>query len=268
MWSGSASTFVSLHPQGFAGSYILAASSTRQAGWTKAPGEDRWTAAIWSGTAASMVSLAPPNSIASQALAMTETYQGGFVLYQGQPGQGSINHAAMWRGTASTFVDLHPSANYEGSGIRGMFGNQQVGSAALNAPGSSFRAAMWSGSAESFLSMHPFSDGYSIMNATCGSAQVGYLSSVSFGAGMRAAIWFGTPESVMDLAQFLPPGHIQSAAFCIEERNGVFTVGGFARYGEIDQAFVWVGVPAPNSAIILTLSGSFVLPRRRRVASS
>ncbi|MBX3378392.1 MAG: hypothetical protein KF678_15470 [Phycisphaeraceae bacterium] len=258
MWAGTASSMVSLHPVGAETSSILAASSTRQGGWMNFPGQE-YQAALWSGTASSVVSLQPPGAINSRVLAMTESHQGGFVRYPGQPGQGNPTHAVMWSGSASSLIDLHP-AGYATSGILGMFEDQQVGSATA---GGTTRAGMWFGTPESFRSLHPFSDGLSVANATCGSAQVGWMNSVGLGsAGVRAVIWFGTAESVMDLSQFLPPGYGQSIATCVEERNGVFTVGGYVRYGTTDQAFVWTGVPAPGTTMVLIPLAP--LNRRRR----
>jgi hypothetical protein len=262
MWSGTPESFVSLHPPGAAGgSSILDANSTQQVGWTLTSLGSYETATLWSGTAASVISLAPPGSIGSVANAMTETHQGGWVIYAGQPGQGSAYHAALWNGSAASFVDLNPDGHV--SSITGMFGDQQVGSAQVNVPGSDSRAAMWFGTPESFRTMHPFATGLSAIGATCGSAQVGYMSSPEFGGGgIRAAIWFGTAESVFDLSQFLPAGYGQSIATCVEERDGIFTVGGYVRYGPVDQAFVWTGVPAPSSAIVLV--GAALLAARRR----
>jgi hypothetical protein len=261
MWSGTASSVVSLNPPGAFTSSILAASSTQQAGWSQPPGQE-YKATLWSGSAASAVILEPPGAFNSRALAMTETHQGGVVVYLGQPGQGLISHAALWSGSAASFVDLNPPGAY--AGIAGMFGNQQVGAAQSTVPGSSGRAAMWNGTAESFRTMHPFATGSSVLNATCGSAQVGYMNSSQFsGGGVRAAIWFGTAESVVDLSQFLPAGYGQSIATCVEERDGIFTVGGYVSYGNIDQAFVWTGVPAPSSAMVLIAPALLAVRRRR-----
>jgi hypothetical protein len=265
MWSGTPESFVSLHPAGAAGgSSILDANSTQQVGWTRATvGQLYETAALWSGTASSAVSLAPAGSIGSAAGSMTETHQGGRVTFPGQIGQGAIHHAALWSGSAASFIDLNP-LGYRASGIADMFGGQQVGSAYADIPGSSAQAGMWHGTPGSFRSMHPFPIGLSEMYATCGSAQVGYMSSPSFGGGgIRAAIWFGTAESIFDLSQFLPAGYGQSIATCVEERDGVFTVGGYVRYGSVDQAFVWTGVPAPSTLLPLGVAGVVALRRRR-----
>jgi hypothetical protein len=258
MWSGGPSSYVNLSPAGAENSEVLAASSTQQAGWTVLSGQEA-RATLWSGTAASALSLQPFGARTSRTYAMTETHQGGAVVFPGLSG-----HAALWSGTAASFVDLHP-VGQSSSGILGMSGDQQVGVAQAIAPGSSSRAAMWFGTPESFRTMHPFPTGLSAINATCGSAQVGYMNSVSFGpgAGIRAAIWFGTAESVFDLSQFLPAGYGQSIATCVEERDGIFTVGGYVQYGFTDQAFVWVGVPAPGTALVVIAPGILAFRRRR-----
>jgi hypothetical protein len=263
MWSGTAASYANLNPTGSLFSGILAASSTQQAGWTRASAAAFGTATLWSGSAASAISLAPVGSSGSFANAMTESHQGGQVRFPGQPGQGSILHAALWNGTAASFVDMNPPG-YASSSIAGMFGDQQVGSGQA-ANGAPERAAMWFGTPESHRTMHPFPTGLSQIAATCGSAQVGYVNSANFGAGqgVRAAIWFGTAESVLDLSQFLPAGHGTSIATCIEERNGVYTIGGYVRYGFEDQAFVWVGVPAPGTAVVMAGAGLIAIRRRR-----
>ncbi|MBX3376421.1 MAG: hypothetical protein KF678_05395 [Phycisphaeraceae bacterium] len=263
MWSGTPESYTNLNPPGAETSEILAASSTRQGGWTDYPGQER-KATIWSGTASSAVLLHPAGAVTSSVEAMTEMRQGGYVAFPGQPGQGSITHAVLWNGTPESLVDLHP-AGHSISGIAGMFGDQQVGAVQASTPGSPPRAGMWFGTPESFRSLHPFSDGLSVANATCGSAQVGWMNSVGLGsAGVRAVIWFGTAESVMDLSQFLPPGYGQSIATCVEESNGVFTVGGYVRYGFNDQAFVWVGVPGPGTLVPLAGAGLLLAHPRRR----
>lgn len=253
MWVGSASNYVNLHPSGFLSSDILAASSNQQGGWVWDPVTDFPNAALWSGSAGSVVYLAPPNTRTSYVHSITETRQGGYVI---ATGPNAISRATLWSGSAASLVDLHPQG-YPGSAVYGMFGDQQVGSAGQ-------QAAMWSGTAASFRSMHPFSGGQSFMNATCGSAQVGYVNAAGFGSGIRASIWFGTAESVFDLSQFLPPGTSQSIATAVEERNGVFTIAGYAFYGNNEYAVVWTGVPSPGAACVMMCAGVWA-GRRRRV---
>ena len=141
-----------------------------------------------------------------------------------------------------------------------MHGDQQVGT--INSLPTGLHAAIWSGTAQSFRDVHPFTNqgSFSQLFATCGSAQVGLYNR---GTGVKPGIWFGSRDSFLDLYQFLPPGAGESAALCVEEVNGVFTVGGYARYGVNYRPFVWVGVPAPSSVLPLLAAPTMLLRRRR-----
>jgi hypothetical protein len=255
-WAGSGATYVDLNPAGFDFSAVLAASGDHQAGWAQVQTSTDEHAMIWSGTAASAVTLHPAGAISSVAYAMTQTHQGGQVVLPIAFGF----RAALWSGTPESFVDLHPPDRGRSS-VFGMFGDQQVGEASVL--GGNTHAALWNGTVQSYRDMHPYPTGLSQMLATCGSAQVGYVNSSSIGAGIKAGIWFGTPESFLNLAQFLPPGAGSSVATCIEFRDGVYTVGGYARYSNIDQPFVWVGVPSPASAAAWAMAGIFAARRKR-----
>lgn len=256
MWSGTPESYINLHPAGTSSSEILAASGDQQVGYTYTFSVSEFArATLWSGTAASAISLHPAGMAGSQANAMTATQQGGQIIINT-----NTRHAAIWNGSAQNFVDIHPAGSRE-SNIFGMHGNQQVGVTSLIQGNN--HAALWEGTAASFRDMHPFPDGLSRLNGTSGSAQVGYVNSEAIGTGIKAGIWFGTPESFLNLHQFLPPGASYSIATCIEEVNGVYTIGGYARYGIYDQAVAWVGVPSPSVAVILAGAGIWSFRRGR-----
>ncbi len=257
MWAGSAASYADLHPAGVNTSEILAAAGEYQGGSTTVFTTQTYPrAALWSGTAASYVDLNPVGFQGSEVRAMTPSQQGGLVHLQPA---GSGIHAALWSGTAASFVDMHPPG-YLTSQINGLSGGQQVGQARETG---NTHAAIWMGTPESHRDMHPFPDGISLMLGTCGNAQVGYVNSSVIGAGIKAGIWFGTPESFINLDQFLPPEYGRSIATCVEERNGVFTIGGYARLGFYDQAVIWIGVPSPPAAAPLLAATCFVTRRRR-----
>ena len=259
MWSGTGASFVDLHPTGAFDSAVTAAAIGRQGGNQRIV--DLYPrATLWSGSAASAVMIHPPATKGSDLWAMTETHQGGQVWIDQPTPLPDLLHAALWNGTAGSFVDMNPPGHSD-SIIRGMHGNHQVGW--THPPTTNFHAAMWTGTPESYRDMHPFPGGLSLMYATCGSAQVGYVNSNVIGAGVKAGIWFGTPQSFMNLHQFLPPGYESSVATCVEERNGTFTVGGYARWEGTDHAFVWTGVPAPSSVMALVAAGLIAARRRR-----
>jgi hypothetical protein len=154
------------------------------------------------------------------------------------------------------------NGSHRGSDIRGMVPGQQVGYAFPQT--GSEHAALWRGTPESFVDLNPAGAGLSELRATCGSAQAGYANLV--GLGVTAGFWFGTPESFVPLAPYLPPGYFQSTATSVALVNGEYYVGGYARSiaTHQDEAFLWIGVPAPGAAANLFASFALAAARRRR----
>jgi hypothetical protein len=141
-WSGTAASFVDLHPGGSAVSSIAyAISGNQQGGMVNYGGAGR--AALWTGTPESYVDLTPPGYdffvSHSEILAMTASQQAG---HAGQ-------HAGIWFGTAASFVNLHPAgASY--SEVRDTIDTMQVGYADFG----SRHAILWFGSATDYLDLH------------------------------------------------------------------------------------------------------------------
>lgn len=173
----------------------------------------------------------------------------------------TANRAALWSGTAESFVSLHPGPEFRDSDVFGMAPGQQVGYAGRI--GQNHHAALWTGSAESHIDLNPPIAGFSVLLATCGSAQVGYASTNLH--GVTAGDWFGTPESFVPLAPFLPPGYGQSIAPSVAFDGSQYLVGGYARNlaTNRDEAFLWIGVPGPGSAAVLIGAGAWAVRRRR-----
>lgn len=99
LWSGTAGSFVNLHPTGVDVSRIAAMSSNLQGGHTITGGT--YHAALWQGTAGSYVDLNPAGAGSSHVSGMTEGFQVGTATIEG------ANHAALWTGSAASFIDLH-----------------------------------------------------------------------------------------------------------------------------------------------------------------
>jgi hypothetical protein len=252
LWHGTPSSRVSLHPPGApldSGTTVFGMSGNEQVGQYALPGVGH--AAVWHGTAASFVDLHPAGAFESVASGTDGTHQGGFVQ-----GEFTGSHAALWSGSAASMVDLNPPGA-DGSEIHGMVPGQQVGFAIFGSP-SVDHAVMWSGTAASWIDLNP-ANGSSILYATCGSAQVGTLN------GLDAAIWFGTPQSVVNLHSLLPSSYYFSIATSVYESNGLFYVGGWAARsgGPSEEAFLWVGVPAPSGAPALVFASIVARGRRR-----
>ncbi len=88
--------------------------------------------------------LHPAGSFYSVAYATSGAVQGGLAYVDGKP------HAAIWRGTAESFVDANPVGVWH-SEIRDAVGDWQVGMADGD-------AGLWNGSPESFINLHSVLD--------------------------------------------------------------------------------------------------------------
>jgi uncharacterized protein (TIGR03382 family) len=194
----------------------------------------------------------------SDALATDGVLQGGVVNAPNPLGL----QAALWNGTAASFVNLNPAPNAE-SQVFGMSPGQQVGYVHYGG-GQNPHAAMWSGSAASLADLNPPVASRSVLRATDGVVQVGEWNSIAGGLP-RAGVWFGSAASFMDLSSFLPPaGYFQSVATGVYQANGQVYVSGWAQAGGAGpEAFLWVGVPGPGTGSLLLL-GLLALSRRRR----
>jgi hypothetical protein len=127
------------------------------------------------------------------AYATTGTQQGGFADFD----QNYLHHAALWSGTAASFVDLHPTGAYI-SYVYGMNGAHQVGSASFAASHYFDHAALWSGTAASFADLNPANAESSTLNGIAGNQEVGTATLLG-GSPTHAGIWSGTAASFVDL---------------------------------------------------------------------
>ncbi len=98
-WSGSAATFVDIHPSGSTYSYVADADLGQQVGTATFGGVNH--AGIWADTANSFLDIHPAGASSSEAKGVHEGLQCGSVAIDG------TNHAALWAGPGSTWIDLH-----------------------------------------------------------------------------------------------------------------------------------------------------------------
>ena len=92
---------------------------------------------------------------------------------------GCANHASLWTGSATSWVDLHPFLATS-SHINATDGLQQVGCATVEG---SWRASLWSfGFAESWVDLTPAGAWGSYATGVDLGQQVGY-------------VWFGDPSN-------------------------------------------------------------------------
>lgn len=133
-----------------------------------------------------VIRLAPPASSISGAVKIDASAQVGNAYFGGSA------HAGMWRGTADSWVDLHPSGANQ-SYAQAVAGGQQAGAAYF---GVASHAGLWTGTAASWVDVHPANAASSTVEATDGLQQVG--SAVSRGIN-GACLWSGTAQSWVNL---------------------------------------------------------------------
>ncbi len=145
LWSGTAASWVDLHPTWAGATYSFArdTSGAQQTGYAVFGSTPR--ASLWSGTAASWVNLDPASSAESAAFGIAGTQQVGYAKIQG------VDHAGLWNGTPTSWVDLHPEGVGATSSVAWRtIGTQQVGLVEIAGID---RASVWDGSAASWLDL-------------------------------------------------------------------------------------------------------------------
>ncbi|MBK7405062.1 MAG: hypothetical protein IPJ41_10605 [Phycisphaerales bacterium] len=220
LWTGSAGSWVDLHPAVMYSSYAFAVSGGQQAGFATAIGSPDH-AALWTGSAASWVDLNPPGSTQSTAYGVNSGEQVGFARF-GQP-----YHAGIWSGSAASFVDLNPGGPLMASVAYAIGGGEQAGY--TRDGGGDYHAALWSGSAASWVDLDPAGSVGSWAWGVDGGQQVGYAV---VGGVQRASLWTGSAASWVDLN---PAGATTSWAFGV---SGGYQAG-FADVGGVRRACVW-----------------------------
>ncbi len=245
MWSGSAASYVNLHPDGFEQSRALCAQGNLQGGWVTVNGVGN--AALWTGTAASYVSLHPAGTSQSFIQAIDGETQAGYASV-------GFSRASLWRGTPESWVNMHPVQVPEisVSAALSAHGGQQAGWAIYGpASGGISHPALWTGTAESYVDLLPagWQSGQAI--GCFDGRQVGNARMA--GSDIRAMVWSGTAESFVNLHDFLPPGYLRSNAQGIWNDGVNWYVAGIAVTPSFtSDAFLWVspmdaGCPADLS---------------------
>lgn len=162
----------------------------------------------------------------------------------GVANDGGYDHAALWAGSANTFVDLNPPG-YNESYILGASDGVQVGWCALNTP-SYHRACYWRGTATSMTLLHLPEFSISEARGAYGNQQVGFVGIP--GTGMRAALWNGDPATWINLH---PLGRANSEAHAIYANQQVGYTYDYAYSNR--RAALWSG--SAQSFVDLTPPG-------------
>ncbi len=163
------------------------------------------------------VRLHPAGSASSQANATADAWQGGTAAVN------SALHAAIWNGTAASWVDLHPAA-LASSQVLAMAPGVQVGVAGQ-------RAAVWHGTAASYVNLDPTGAAGSAIRGTDGYLHVG---NIRVGIQDHACTWTGTSTPI-DLHTLLLPAAVSS--YALSTYGG--QVAGYFNTASAAHAVVW-----------------------------
>lgn len=240
LWLGNSISPIDLQPSVYTYSRAYDTDSTHQVGSAWLPttiNNIGIVAALWSGTANSFIPLCErPLCGNSEAFAIAGDQQVGYTddsYYCNGCGPTRIIHAALWRGTPQSYVDLHPlpSGYNDESRAFDTDGVQQVGYIYRPNTPRIYRALLWSGTAQSAVDLSPPQFAVTFANAVKNGVQVGRGHNYDGGSltPPRALLWRGTAASVVDLGEGT-----------INDTNGTKHVGTVAA-GYASHAFRWDG---------------------------
>ncbi|HEX5050401.1 MAG TPA: hypothetical protein VFZ65_01385 [Planctomycetota bacterium] len=230
-WTGSAGSFVDLNPAGVtdstaydvAGNTMVGESSTGS--YTSAT---LWNLASGSSTSLNPIGSSPPVTFSSISATDGLQQAGGVAL------AGTL-HAALWSGTAASYVDLHPVAA-NSSYANDVHAGQQVGRAIF---GFANHASLWTGSAASWVDLQPAAATLSEASGVHQGEQVG--TSTVYGLYPHASLWSGSAASWVDLHNFVPAAYTASQAFGIwhDVLGTTYVVGSVTQSGHTIAA-MWI----------------------------
>jgi hypothetical protein len=265
LWPAGSAVGVDLHPTDFRYSAAYETNGQKQVGSGNGPPTNfARHALLWSGSANSYIDLHPTtgtwNDSIARAIAGDQQVGNINFYYDGQDtSPRSIVHAALWRGTAASVVDLHPSSI---SGCGRSYGNDtdgshQVGYCFFSNVDTTkpYRAVLWSGTATSAVILHPSGFSHSFAEGVSGNEQVGYAFNAFQGDGYsRALLWHGTAASVISLH---PTSYITSTAYATNGTNQVGS-GTPPDYPYATHALRWTGTATSVVDLHLLLPAEFI----------
>jgi hypothetical protein len=233
-----------LHPPEFRYSAALDTDGRRQVGHGNGPPTQfARHALLWQGDGASYIDLHPKgvwNDSVARAVAGDQQVGNINNYFYTAYERAVVEHAALWRGSAASVVDLHPSGiGCQRSYANDTDGRTQVGYGYFPTPANTapYRALRWSGTAASAVTLHPPGYTHSFAEGVGGDEQVGYAFDAHGGGGTRALLWRGTASSVASLH---PAGYAATSALAT---NGLMQVGfGSTPATEpLSHALLWSG---------------------------
>ena len=206
VWSNNGTTATHLPlPAGSSGATPLAISGNQVGGYGGTGTDTHLHALLWNGTNSQPVDFG--------------AFSGIYGIYNGiQVGDYSPDHAALWRGTAASLVDLSPPGATFFTEASSIWGNEVSGTWHRDPTGSDPHAALWTSlSPSGFVDLSLPSFIRSDAPAISRGQVAGWALIVN--AGKHAGIWTNNAASFLDLA---PAGTTASELF---GTNGVQQVG-------------------------------------------
>ena len=255
IWSGTAGSWVSLHPSSVLYSVGRDTDGVTQVGAAITdPNTLLGRACLWTGTAGSYVDLQPTGASQSMAIALDGGKQYGSATF------GGSERGGFWSGTAASWTSLHPGG-WSDSRVNCAQGGEQVG--VVTNSSNNVHAGLWTGTAGSFVDLNPSGGSDSAATGVFGGIQCGWAN---FGNPFtRAGIWTGTASSWVDLHAVLPSSYLLSYAEDVWTNGTQTVVVGTAYHlpsGQ-DHAMMWV-IPSPGGMGLAVAAGLLGARRRRR----
>jgi hypothetical protein len=151
--------------------------------------------------------------------------------------------AALWRGIAQSYVNLHPDNLATESDAWAVHGNMQ-GGYAIAKDEMKEHAFIWSGSAESAVDIHPIyilGASRSYIHGMADGLQVGFVEFNEESYRVRAFLWRGNAADTFDLHSLLPEKYSWSWAWAVEKAGNEIRVVGSAFNDDLDrqEAILW-----------------------------
>jgi autotransporter-associated beta strand protein len=232
-WNLSSGTFLDMNPSGFSQSAVYGVSNGAFAGYGTSGGTS--VALYWPTTSATPANLNPSVASSSTALAISGSSQVGSATIAAN----GHSHAAIWHGTAVSYVDLHAvlSPSMSDSIAAAVSGTQIVGTAYDASQAA--HAIAWNTAGTQYVDLTPPGFASADGAATNGTQQAGDI--VRAGGNAHASTWFGTATSYVDLQTYLPGAYVGSTAYGIDSAGRI--VGVAYDVNSVAAAVLWTPVP-------------------------
>jgi hypothetical protein len=300
VWNGQPGSTLLPIPEGYTLSESRGIDGQRIVGHASLPipGTYLGRAMLWPGAAQMPINLHPDAARHSVGHGVAGDQQVGHTYFE----DGNAR-AALWRGSAESFVRLDPRT----FGSSYAFATDGVRQGGTINTGSEGLAVIWDGAAWPYVTLNPPGSTKAEVRGMAEGVQVGFAR-LPGQSNPYAALWRGTAESYINMNptgstwseilatkgqyhvgrawfaslsdavlwlgdepnNYVNLHHLLPPSYSISTATGVFVdgetiyVSGYA-WGQGYQAVLWIGtIPAPSAAVVLA-AGLGLLARRRRV---